>query len=314
MSSELTQGMHEGPLWRRLLRRVDDLWDGVASLLGIRIDPDRDLHTLATYRAVVDAVVPETPDLAAELGSEHVPGGLAVALDDFLVVYVNDLFQFGLPHFGPQGNLPLAGPLAHVMDTAAVTLVARGENESEPDANRVASLLGPDDPPPRRVRKKAGLFAKLSRRDRLRAIGILDEFEIEVAPFEDALFEVDAGVVGQLAVGFAEMIYYSEWQGYDEFTQPPSERTHPNEPSAVQSWRQTGFPGYADGYAALRGYVGADDSSLGAGEVWTTIDPDAPSPVRIVRESGRFRENDYDTSGYEEPYPEPDEAPAGGGT
>jgi hypothetical protein len=314
MSGELTQIMHEGPLWRRVLRRVDDFWDGLASLLGIRIDPDRDLHTLATYRAVVDAVVPETPDLAAELGSEHVPGGLAVALDDFLVVYVNDLFQFGLPHFGPQGNLPLAGPLAHVMDTAAVTLVARGENESEPDANRVASLLGPDDPPPRRVRKKAGLFAKLSRRDRLRAIAILDEFEIEVTPFDDALFEVDAGVVGQLAVGFAEMIYYSEWQGYDEFTQPPSERTHPNEPSAVQSWRQTGFPGYADGYAALRGYVGADDSPLGDGEVWTTIDPDASSPVRVVRESGRFRENDYDTSGYEEPYPEPDEAPAGGGT
>jgi hypothetical protein len=296
--------MHEDPLWRRLLRRVDDLWEQVASLLGFRFDPDRDLHTVVTYRAVVDAVVPETPDLAADLGPEHVPGGLAVALDDFLVVYVNDLFQFGLPHFGPQGNLPIAGPLAAVLDKAAIALVARGENDSDPSLDRVYALLGPDDPPRQRVRKRAGLFAKLSRRDRLRAIGILDEFEIEVEPFADALFEIDAGLVGQLAVGFAEMIYYSEWQGYDEFTQPPSQRIHSNRPSAVQSWRQTAFPGYADGYAALRGYVGTAESSLGEGAVWTTIDADATPPVEVLRGPGQFHENDYDTSGYEEPFPE----------
>jgi hypothetical protein len=302
--------MSQEPVWRRLLRRVDAVWEQVASLLGLRFEPDRDVHTLVTYRAVVDAVVPETPELADDLGPEHVPGGLAVALDDFLVVYVNDLFQFGLPHFGPQGNLPIAGPLAAVMDKAALALVARGEDESGLSVDRALALLGPDDPPPRRVRKRAGAFAKLSRRDRLRALGLLDEFEIEVAPFEDTLFEVDAGVVGQLAVGFAEMIYYSEWQGYDEFTQPPSSRVHPNDPAAVQSWRQTDFPGYANGYAALRGYVGTDDSPLGAGETWAVVDDDVASPVEIVRESGTFRENDYDTSGYEEPYPEsePEEA------
>jgi hypothetical protein len=300
--------MHRNRPWRRLLRRVDDLWEQVASLLGFRIDPDHDLHTLVTYRAVVDAVVPETPALGDELGSEHVPGGLAVALDDFLVVYVNDLFQFGLPHFGPQGNLPIAGPLAAVLDKAALTLLARGENESEPDFDRVRSLLGPDDPPQRRVKKRAGTFARLSRHDRLRAIGLLDEFEVEVEipPLGDTLFEIDAGVVGQLAVGFAEMIYYSEWQGYDEFTRPPSGRTHPNDPAMVQSWRQTGFPGYANGYAALRGYVGTTDSPLGEGEVWTTIDADAVPPIEIVRRPGSFRENDYDTSGYEEPFPETD--------
>ena len=300
--------MHQDRPWRRLLRRVDDLWERVASLLGFRIDPDHDLHTLVTYPAVVDAVVPETPALGDELGPEHVPGGLAVALDDFLVVYVNDLFQFGLPHFGSQGNLPIAGPLAAVLDKAALTLLARGENESEPRLDRVFALLGPDDPPPRRVKKRAGTFAKLSRHDRLRAIALLDEFEIEVAPFEDTLFEIDAGLVGQLAVGFAEMIYYSEWQGYDEFTGPPSRRTHPNDPAAVQSWRQTGFPGYANGYAALRGYVGVEGSPLGEGETWTTIDADATPAVEVVRESGSFRENDYDTSGYEEPFPETESA------
>lgn len=293
-------------LWRRILLQVGAAWRGLMSLLGLDADPTVDVHTMVTFRSVTDAVIPKTPALADELGAENVPGGLAIDLDDFLVIYVDNLFQFGLPHFGVQGNLPLASPVAHILDAAALTLLARNENESEPSSNRVVSLLGPDDPAPTVVRAADGVFAKLSRRDRLRAISLLDEFEIEIVmvPFENTLFEFDAGVMGQLVIGFTEMIYYSEWQGYDEFTQPPSERVHPNDPLAVQSWRQTGYPGFADGYAVLRGYLGTDESSLGDGETWVTIDDGAASPVRIVRQSGTFRENDYDTSEYEEPYPE----------
>ena len=103
------------------------------------------------------------------------------------------------------------------------------------------------------------------------------------------------------------MIYYSEWQGYDGFDRPPSELTHANDPATVQSWRQTGYPGFAPGYAALRGYLGTDDGPLGGGDVWTTLDESTATPVRITHESGSFRENDYDTSDYEEPFPE-DEA------
>lgn len=291
-------------IWHRLLFKIDAAWRNLTSMFGWRFEPDEDIHTQITFRSVTDAVIPKTPELATVLGPEHVPGGLDIDLDDFLVTYVNDLFQFGLPHFGSIGNLPLADPVAHVLDAAALTLLARNDNTSEPNSDRVVALLGPDDPAPWVARAAAGTFAKLSRRDRLRAISILDEFEISITPFDDTLFELDAGVVGQLVIGFAEMIYYSEWQGYDEFTRPPSQRVHPNDPAAVQSWRQTEFPGFADGYAALRGYIGTDDGSLGAGETWTTIDEDATSPVRIMRRSGAFQENDYDTSGYEEPFPE----------
>lgn len=291
---------------RRLLLRADAIWTEVSSLLGRAVDPDENVHTTVTFRAVVDAVLPATPRLAEELGPEHEPGGLAVDLDDFVVTYVNDLFQFGLPHFGPRGNLPLANPVAHVLDAAAAVLLARGDNESTPRGRRVTALLGPGDPSPWAARVAAGPFAKLSRTDRLRAVSILDEFELEVSPFDDSLFELDAGVVGQLVVGFTELIYYSEWDGYEEFTRPPSRRTHPNVPAAVQSWRQTGYPGVANGYAALRGYLGVDGGSLGEGEPWTTVDPDATAPVRVFGEAGSFRENDYDTSDYEEPYPEAD--------
>ena len=292
---------------RRLRRWADAVLRGAASALELLADvvsgsEDVELHTVVTFRAIVDAVVPETPELDPELGPEHVPGGLAVGLDEFAVTYVDDGFQLGLPYVGPRGNIPLADPIAGILDLAALRLVDRGANTGELDDDRPVSLLTPGEASPRAVRKAAGPFSKLSRRDRLRAIGLLDELELEINQFEDELFEFDGGLVGQLVVGFTEMIYYSEWQGYDEFTQPPSDRVHPNDSAAVQSWRQTGYPGFSDGYAALRGYLGSDDGSLGDGEVWTTIDESGS--VRIVREPGSFRENDYDTSDYAEPYPE----------
>ncbi|AZH26928.1 hypothetical protein [Haloplanus aerogenes] len=294
---------------RRLNRWIGTVLRGAASALELLADlvsgtEDVELHTVVTFRAIVDAVVPETPELDPELGPAHVPGGLAIGLEDFVVTYVDDGFQFGLPYLGPRGNIPLADPIAQILDIAALTLLDQGDATGELDDDRPVSLLAPGEASPRAVRTAAGPFSKLSRRDRLRAIGLLDELELELSQFEGELFEFDGGLVGQLVVGFTEMIYYSEWQGYDEFTQPPSERVHPNDPAAVQSWRQTGYPGFSDGYAALRGYLGDDDGPLGAGDVWTTIDDDQESPVRIVREPGSFRENDYETSDYEEPFPE----------
>lgn len=296
-------------LWRRLLWGARAAWRGVVSLLGLAgavtgLSPDVNAHTAVTYRAVADAVVPETPALGETLGPDHVAGGLAIDLDEFHVGYVDDGFQLGLPHLGFIGNAPIAEPVADVLDIAAEALIERGETEAEPSLDRAVALIGQDEATPAAVRRAAGPFATLSRTDRLRAIAILDEFEVTFTPSEDDLFELDAGLVGQLVVGFAELIYYSEWQGYDAFDQPPSERVHPNDPAAVQSWRQTGYPGFADGYAALRGYVGVADGPLGDGATWTTIDGEATPPVRLQRASGTFRENEYDTSGYEEPYPE----------
>lgn len=294
---------------RRVVRWVDaarrGLWSifrRIAEILGIRSGVD--LHTRLTVRAVVDAVLPETPVIGAELGPEHVPGGLAINLEAFVITYVDDGFQLGLPHVGPHGNLPLIDAISHVLDAAALKLVDRHENETEPRTDRPTSLFDPGEVSPTRIGDAAGMFSKLSRRDRLRAISILDEFELKLSLPSGDVFEFDAGLVGQLVIGFTEMIYYSEWEGYDEFTQPPSARVHPNDPAAVQSWRQTGYPGFANGYAALRGYVGTDEGPLGDDEVWTTVDGDTAAPVRITHGSGSFRENEYDTTGYEEPYPE----------
>ncbi|MEF8840830.1 MAG: hypothetical protein V5A62_04300 [Haloarculaceae archaeon] len=294
----------------RIPHRVVSAWRTLKSVFGLGRDTDTAVHTTLTFRAVADAVVPRTLELAGELGPEHVPGGPDVGLGDFLVVYVNDLFQFGLPGLGARGNLPLAGPVANVLDAAALSLLERDANGDEPSREHVADLLDPADPDPTRSADAAGTFAELSGEDRLRAIGLLDEFEVEIRALDGELFEFDAGLVGQLVVGFTEMIYYSEWEGYGGFTRPPSDLVHSNDPAAVQSWRQTGYPGVAPGYAALRGYLGTDDGPLGDGESWTTVDGDAASPVRVTRDSGSFRENDYDTGDYEEPYPTEEPFPA----
>ncbi|MFD1513363.1 hypothetical protein [Halomarina rubra] len=46
---------------------------------------ESDPHTADTYRAIVDAIVPRTPELEDELGGEHVPGGLDIELEKFLI-------------------------------------------------------------------------------------------------------------------------------------------------------------------------------------------------------------------------------------
>ena len=262
--------------------------------------PDTDPHTQLVYTAVVDAVIPRTPTLEDDLGGEHVPGGLEIGLDAYLVTYVNHLFSGLRPIGGRTGDLRLAEVVAMVLEVAAVELVARGKNEDPPSSRFLGDLTDRTTTLGEAVDvAAAGLFPRLSPRDRLNALTLLDEKEIDTAPIaEDTpvpLFESDGGLIPTLVVGFTEVVYYSEWQGYEDSTVPPSDRAFTNDPEAVQSWRQTGFPGVADGYAAFRGYWGGDDVSLGAGEVWKTVDDRT-----LTMEPGAFRDNEYDTSDYEE--------------
>ncbi|PSQ09923.1 hypothetical protein BRC93_11540 [Halobacteriales archaeon QS_5_70_15] len=95
--------MGDASLWNPIPRRVAAAWRTIQSVLDPAA-PDAAARTTLTFRAVADAVVPRTPDLGDELGREHVPGGRAVGLGDFLAVYVNDLFQFGLPGLGNRAE------------------------------------------------------------------------------------------------------------------------------------------------------------------------------------------------------------------
>jgi hypothetical protein len=68
-------------------------------------DLPTDPHTLDTYRAIVDAIIPETPQLEEELGPEHVPGGLDIELEKFLVWDFNHFHEIRLETLANTGEL-----------------------------------------------------------------------------------------------------------------------------------------------------------------------------------------------------------------
>lgn len=186
-----------------------------------------DQHTVATWRAVVDAVIPETPELADDLGEEHGPGGLDVELEIGLIEFVNGFLspEGTVPRVAPTGETaPLAESVAAALDTAAAELLARGGNR---------------DPPERRF-EGGGPFASLSRRDRFRAMADMEERGGKYG-----------GFVVAIAAAFPAVLYYSEWSGYDDFTKLPAERRFSGD---VQSWTQTDYEGPTNGAAVLRGY------------------------------------------------------------
>ena len=293
---------------------------------GRPVDPGTtDPHTRATFAAAVDAIVPETPELESELGPEHVPGALETGVHDYMVHYVNELFAAGSP-VSQEPNLRLAELVAALLDAAAAEAVARGEATPDPAVltdllSRIgepADALGDPETLVADLRRGdvtgalglgetagGGTFALLAPEGRLRALSMFDDRELDTAELPGPLVEADLGLIPTLVVGFSEVIYYSEWEGYEDITRPPSEREHANDPTAVQAWRQTGYPGFADGYAAYRGYWGAADSSLGAGETWRDHEFDAGTRS-LTFESGSFRDNEYDTSDYEEVFPDDD--------
>ena len=195
-----------------------------------------DPHTGATYRAVVDVVVPRTPELCEELGAEHGTGGLDVGIDELLPRFIDefvapeaavpgiDLEAANVPGMTTEETVPLSEAVAGALEAAAQALLASGGNE--------------DDPEPGRFGPAGGVFAALSRRDRRAAMSRLEDG--------------DGRFVVALVTAFPAILYYSEASGYDDALGPPSELDL--DESNLPGWEQTGYPGPADGYAALRGY------------------------------------------------------------
>ena len=291
-----------------------------AELAELEVDP----YTRDTFRAVVDAIVPETPDLEAELGAEHVPGGLEVDLETYVIYGLNNYhevqaesltedegfyFDEGLiisyadsivnslsilvrlalwaagieegedafgafermdtevvgsnPDTGAAvveftmeteagtatrvtENYPYAELFALVFDLIALEFVARRNNEDD-IAEAPAFAAG-------------GLFARLSREDRLRCMESIIDGSI-LSSLTDVLDPVlpTLGIV-EFAVmaihGLTSIGYYSEWAGYRETgTLPPNERElQVPEGEDIQGQHQAGFDGFEPGYADHRGF------------------------------------------------------------
>jgi hypothetical protein len=189
-------------------------------------------YTRTNVRALVEAVIPRTPELAESHGAEHVPGGRDVDLTEYVVESFNGYQEH---HLGALSallrrlgvrNYPYAVLVALLLDVVALELLVRRGNE-RPVERR--SLSGP--------------FARLAPRDRLRALDLLETGALDsLAGLADDRLPV-LGTVRFLALGvnaFPLLGYYSEWPG--------------ETPESNPGWRQAGYPGPAEGYSEHMGY------------------------------------------------------------
>lgn len=187
-------------------------------------------YVRGTLAALVDAVVPETPELA-ELGEEHVAGGLEAGAHELLHERVNQLQEADGGLWGALGyeTVPLGPLVAALLDFAALELVVRREREGGFESPKAAFAAGP--------------FSRLAPRDRLRAVRLLESEGIlpRLAEGNEQL-----GIVQYLAgatVVLVQFCYYTELTGDGT-----------DGDGGSQGWTQAGYPGPSDGYAVSMGY------------------------------------------------------------
>ena len=185
-------------------------------------------YTRGTFAALVDALIPETPELEAR-GPEHVPGGLAVELEEAVIERVNGFVETrGIASLAGDA-VPLAPAVAALLDTVAGELLLRRRAED--------GLQSPDEP------FAAGSFCRLSRRDRLRALRLLEDKGAFAALAE----RFDAAALGTVQFLASSLPILVESVYYSETTADESE-------ARSLGWRQAGYPGPADGYPVMLGY------------------------------------------------------------
>ncbi len=189
---------------------------------GRESPPDR--HTQATFMALVDAMIPQSPELAEEYGRIQFYGAIDLYIDEYMIMSLNN------------AAVPLAAPAAELLDVAAEELIAAGGNQGSLDFSRYPG---------------GGTFSALTAEDRFRAITLLMQpninQELLPVPFRNnvALEQSTVGTIIRLVF----MGYYSEWSGYGSTRlSPPGERVLEEFPV---SWKQVGYPGPSLGYRVL---------------------------------------------------------------
>ena len=182
-------------------------------------------RTQETFQAFVDAVIPRTPGLAEEFGRIQFFGALDLHTEEYLIYSLNYYY------------IPLAEPMADLLDISAEQLVIRDGNNS---LMNFSKFMG------------GSAFAALDPSDRFRALTLLEKLNIYLAdlpiPFQDNP-ELILYITSALN-RFTMMGYYSEWSGYGSTRlETPEQRKLEYHPL---SWKQIGYPGPSLGYRALR--------------------------------------------------------------
>jgi hypothetical protein len=192
-------------------------------------DVPADPHTRDTYRAIVDAIVPRTPELGEELGEEHVPGGLDVELEKFLIWDFNHFQEVRLETLqtpietarvggGPLGGLGDGNPLEDTL--GGLTPGDEGGEDVpvvDPVLELVDGLMAPElfqlDLDTISSGSELGALADLAGLD---AVGELTDL-LAVEDVDEFGELLDFGAADRLAIDFADAPIPEDAEGIAEF-------------------------------------------------------------------------------------------------
>lgn len=193
-------------------------------------------HIRTTFIALVEAIVPNTPELAA-YGAEQAAGAVELGIHDYLIWELDHNLSLFVGYY--LADIPMASPTAMLLNAGAAQFIAAGKAQD----SQLHAVWG------------GGPFACLSPRDRIRVLAMLEQLDVDLGslppPYKDdgglIVFIVDYLNRGTM-FGF-----YSEWSAYGSTRlKTPTERRLEYFPI---SWKQVGYPGVSKGYRALRGFL-----------------------------------------------------------
>ncbi|OXM87284.1 hypothetical protein [Paenibacillus rigui] len=190
-------------------------------------------QTEATFRALVEAIVPNMPDD----GGVQAAGAVDTDIHQYMIWELNHSLSLFMGFY--LANIPLACATAQMLNAGASELLASGNAQP-------AFSFAPGGECP---------FVSLSPFDRIRVLFMLEQLQVDLGrlppPYKD-----DGGFVRFIVdyLNRGTMFgFYSEWSAYGSTRlRTPTERRLEYFPI---SWRQVGYPGVVKGYRAFGGFL-----------------------------------------------------------
>lgn len=199
----------------------------------IRLHNQSQEYVLATYQALVDALLPSMN----QFGYTPFSSAIHMRVHEYLINGLNHYISTQQQLY--RRVIPLAYPTAMMLDRAAIQLVNVHQAQ----------------PLPHHQFSGGGMFSYLSRHDRIRTLSALENLNIDLYVLPSP-FQNNAGMVKFVTDAlnrFSMFGYYSEWPGYGSTRlNPPDDRQLEFFPPG---WQQVGYPGVSLGYRDFRGFL-----------------------------------------------------------
>jgi hypothetical protein len=199
-----------------------------------------DLHTSSTFQALVHSIIPHTPNPPATLGDVQVLEALNLNIYKYIIWELDYSLTIPLKLQLNLINTSLSKSTAQLLDAAATQLIQTGKAKC---TLNVWAFPG------------GGPFAALFRSDRLRAITLLEQLEIDLSSLP-APYQNNPGLIRNMMDALNQLTlfgYYSEWTAYGTTRLfPPDSRRIEYFPIG---WVESKYPGPAFGYRDFRGFL-----------------------------------------------------------